>query len=118
MKLKQGRAVAGHPSWLLAPVAWLCAIHAQATPDHIPAPDNVETRTLACAPCHGPRGQGAVRESLVDVSANTFAVNAGALYAAVQSHAPGTRMAVRFIDTGGGEPRTVLVTLGTDPGQP
>jgi putative serine protease PepD len=43
--------------------------------------------------------------------------NAGALYAAVQSQAPGTRMAVTFIDPAGG-PRTVLVTLGTDRGEP
>jgi putative serine protease PepD len=42
---------------------------------------------------------------------------AGALYAAVQSQAPGTRMAVGFIDPVG-DPRTVLVTLGTDHGQP
>jgi putative serine protease PepD len=42
---------------------------------------------------------------------------AGALNAAVQSQVPGTRMAVGFIDPVG-EPRTVLVTLGTDHGQP
>jgi putative serine protease PepD len=39
--------------------------------------------------------------------------NAGALCAAVQSEAPGARVAVEFIDPSGG-PRTVLVTLGTD----
>jgi putative serine protease PepD len=44
--------------------------------------------------------------------------NAGALYAAVQSQAPGTRMAVRFIAPGGGDPRSVLVTLGTDRSEP
>jgi putative serine protease PepD len=43
--------------------------------------------------------------------------NAGALYASVQSEAPGTRMAVNFTDPGG-DPRTVPVTLGTDHGQP
>jgi len=43
--------------------------------------------------------------------------NAGALYAAVQSHAPGTTMPVRFIDTSGGNPRTVLITLGVDRGE-
>jgi putative serine protease PepD len=42
--------------------------------------------------------------------------NAGALYAVVQSQAPGAKMAVRFIDPVG-DPRTVLVTLGTDDGQ-
>jgi putative serine protease PepD len=42
--------------------------------------------------------------------------SAGALYAAVQSHAPGTTMPVRFIDTSGGNPRTVLITLGVDRG--
>jgi putative serine protease PepD len=39
--------------------------------------------------------------------------NAGALYAAVQSQAPGARVAVEFIDPSG-DPNTVLVTLGTD----
>jgi putative serine protease PepD len=43
--------------------------------------------------------------------------NAGALYAAVQSQPPGTKMSVRFIDPVG-DPRTVLVSLGTDHGQP
>jgi putative serine protease PepD len=43
--------------------------------------------------------------------------NAGALYAVVQSQAPGRRMALRFIDPAG-DPRTVVVTLGTDHGQP
>ena len=43
--------------------------------------------------------------------------SAGALYAAVQSRAPGARMAVSFIDSVG-DPRTVLVSLGTDHGQP
>jgi putative serine protease PepD len=43
--------------------------------------------------------------------------NAGALYAAVQSQAPGTRVAVGFIDPVG-DPRTVRVTLGTDHDQP
>jgi putative serine protease PepD len=42
--------------------------------------------------------------------------NAGALCAAVQSQAPGTRMAVGFIDASG-YPETVLVTLGTDQGK-
>jgi putative serine protease PepD len=42
--------------------------------------------------------------------------NASSLYAAVQSQAPGAKMAVRFIDPAGG-PKTVLVTLGTDQGQ-
>jgi putative serine protease PepD len=42
--------------------------------------------------------------------------NAGSLYAAVQSQAPGAKMAVRFIDPGG-DPKTVLVTLGSDQGQ-
>jgi putative serine protease PepD len=43
--------------------------------------------------------------------------NAGTLYAAVQSQAPGTRIAVGFLDPVG-DPRTVLVTLGTDRSQP
>jgi putative serine protease PepD len=42
--------------------------------------------------------------------------NAGALSAAVQSQAPGARVTVGFIDPSG-DPRTVLVTLGTDEGQ-
>jgi putative serine protease PepD len=42
--------------------------------------------------------------------------NAGALCAAVQSRAPGARVAVGFIDPSG-DPRTVVVTLGTDQGQ-
>lgn len=44
--------------------------------------------------------------------------NAGALYAAVQSHAPGTTMPVKFIDASGGNSRTVLVTLGSDRSEP
>jgi putative serine protease PepD len=43
--------------------------------------------------------------------------NADALYAAVQSRAPGTRVTVRFIDHAG-DPGTVVVTLGADHGQP
>jgi putative serine protease PepD len=42
--------------------------------------------------------------------------NAGALCAAVQSQAPGARVAVGFIDPSG-DPGTVLVTLGTDQGK-
>jgi putative serine protease PepD len=42
--------------------------------------------------------------------------NAGALYAAVQSQAPGARVAVGFIDPSG-DPGTVQVTLGTDQGK-
>jgi putative serine protease PepD len=42
--------------------------------------------------------------------------NAGALSAAVQSQAPGARVTVGFIDPSG-DPRTVLVALGTDQGQ-
>ncbi|MCW2511944.1 MAG: trypsin-like serine protease with C-terminal domain [Mycobacterium sp.] len=42
--------------------------------------------------------------------------NVGALCAAVQSQAPGARVAVGFIDPSG-NPGTVLVTLGTDQGQ-
>jgi putative serine protease PepD len=42
--------------------------------------------------------------------------DAGALCAAVQSQAPGARVTVGFIDPSG-DPRTVLVTLGTDQGQ-
>ncbi|MDT5102654.1 MAG: putative serine protease PepD, partial [Mycobacterium sp.] len=42
--------------------------------------------------------------------------NAGALCAAVQSQAPGARVTEGFIDPSG-DPRTVLVTLGTDQGQ-
>jgi putative serine protease PepD len=42
--------------------------------------------------------------------------NAGALCAAVQSQPPGARVIVGFIDPSG-DPRTVLVTLGTDQGQ-
>jgi len=41
--------------------------------------------------------------------------NGGALYAAVQSQAPGARVTVGFIDPSG-DPRSVLVTLGTDQG--
>jgi putative serine protease PepD len=43
--------------------------------------------------------------------------NAGALYAAAQSQPPGTKMSMRFIDPAG-DPRTVLVSLGADHGQP
>ena len=42
--------------------------------------------------------------------------NAGALSAAVQSQAPGSRVTVGFIDPLG-DPRSVLVTLGTDQGE-
>jgi len=42
--------------------------------------------------------------------------NAGALWAAVQSQAPGARVTVGFIDPSG-DLRTVLVTLGTDQGK-
>jgi putative serine protease PepD len=42
---------------------------------------------------------------------------AGALHAAVQSQAPGTKIAVGFIDPVG-DTGTVVVTLGTDHGQP
>ena len=42
--------------------------------------------------------------------------NAGALCAAVQSQAPGARVAVEFVDPSG-DPKTVVVTLGTDQGQ-
>jgi putative serine protease PepD len=42
--------------------------------------------------------------------------NAGVLWAAVQSQAPGARVTVGFIDLLGAH-RTVLVTLGTDQGQ-
>ena len=42
--------------------------------------------------------------------------NAGALYAAVQSQAAGTRVAMGFIGPVG-DPRTVRVALGTDHGQ-
>jgi putative serine protease PepD len=55
--------------------------------------------------------------ALVTKADDQVVQNAGALYAAVQSQAPGTRMTMRFIDPVG-DPRTVLVTLGTDHGQP
>jgi putative serine protease PepD len=42
--------------------------------------------------------------------------DAGALCAAVQSQAPGARVTVGFIDPSG-DPRSVLVTLGSDQGQ-
>ncbi|MCW2651414.1 MAG: hypothetical protein JWR32_2390 [Mycobacterium sp.] len=42
--------------------------------------------------------------------------NAGALCAVVQSQGPGARVTVGFIDPSG-DPRTVLVTFGTDQGQ-
>jgi putative serine protease PepD len=42
---------------------------------------------------------------------------AGALNAAVQSHAPGTRMVLGFVDPVG-DPGTAVVTLGTDHNQP
>ena len=42
--------------------------------------------------------------------------NAGALCAAVQSQAPGARVAVEFVDPLG-DPKTVVVTLGTDQGE-
>jgi putative serine protease PepD len=42
--------------------------------------------------------------------------NAGALWAAVQSQAPGARVTMGFIDPSG-DLRTVLVTLGTDQGK-
>jgi len=55
-----GRAEGRGASWLLAPIAWLFSQYAlaQAAPGHTPAPDNLETRMLACAPCHGAHGQG------------------------------------------------------------
>ena len=54
--------------------------------------------------------------ALVTKVDNQVIQNAGALSAAVQSQAPGARVTVGFIDPSG-DPRTVLVTLGTDKGQ-
>ena len=34
------------------------ALNAYGAPSDTPAPDNIETRVLACTPCHGLRGQG------------------------------------------------------------
>jgi cytochrome c553 len=53
-----GRVEARSTTWLLAPAAWLLSLHALAAPGSTPAPDNIETRMLACAPCHGAYGQG------------------------------------------------------------
>ena len=54
----QGRVEARSAWWLLAPVAWLLSLPALAAPGSTPAPDNIETRMLACTPCHGAYGQG------------------------------------------------------------
>jgi putative serine protease PepD len=55
--------------------------------------------------------------SLVTKVDDQLIQTAGALSAAVQSQAPGSRIAVGFIDPVG-DAGTVLVTLGTDQGQP
>ena len=36
----------------------LIPFHGFGAPGEKPAPDNIETRMLACTPCHGVRGQG------------------------------------------------------------
>ena len=39
-------------------LACLLVFHARGALGDTPAPDNIETRMLACTPCHGARGQG------------------------------------------------------------
>jgi cytochrome c553 len=43
---------------MTALLACLLAIHARGALSATPAPDNIETRMLACTPCHGMHGQG------------------------------------------------------------
>jgi len=42
----------------MALLACLLSFHARGALGDTPAPDNIETRMLACTPCHGMRGQG------------------------------------------------------------
>jgi cytochrome c553 len=51
-------AAARHLWRLSILIACLCPLHARGAPVDAPPPDDIETRTLACTPCHGPRGQG------------------------------------------------------------
>jgi cytochrome c553 len=46
-----------HLRWV-ALLACLTGFHARATLADTPAPDNIETRMLACTPCHGMQGRG------------------------------------------------------------
>jgi cytochrome c553 len=52
------RAMSRHLSWLSIVLASLSALDAYGATGDTPAPDNIETRVLACTPCHGLRGQG------------------------------------------------------------
>jgi putative serine protease PepD len=66
----------------------------------------------------GPASQaGLPNGALVTKIDDQVVRNAGVLYAAVHSQAPGTTTAVTFIDPVG-DPGTVLVTLGTDRAEP
>jgi putative serine protease PepD len=67
----------------------------------------------------GPASEAGLPDGALVTNVDDQAIhNAGALYAAVQSQAPGTKIALRFIEPGGGDPRAVVVTLGTDHAQP
>src|SRR5580693_6281298 len=51
--------VAGRQLWrLLIVLACHSVLDAYGAQADSPAPDNIETRVLACTPCHGLRGQG------------------------------------------------------------
>jgi cytochrome c553 len=52
------QATARHLSWLSILLACQSALDAYGASVDTPAPDNIETRVLACTPCHGLRGQG------------------------------------------------------------
>ena len=67
----------------------------------------------------GPAAEAGLPDGALVTNVDDQAIhNAGALYAAVQSQAPGTKIALRFIEPEGGDPRAVVVTLGTDHAQP
>ena len=60
-----GSRQALHPRWRVFCHLWLAGLLASlipfygvAAPSSSPAPDNIETRVLACTSCHGLRGQG------------------------------------------------------------
>jgi cytochrome c553 len=52
------QATARQLGWLSLLLACQSALNAYGAPSDTPAPDNIETRVLACTPCHGLRGQG------------------------------------------------------------
>jgi cytochrome c553 len=52
------RATGGCGQGLSVLLACLVPFHAHSAPGDVSAPDNIETRMLACTPCHGAHGQG------------------------------------------------------------